>query len=199
MRLCPLNLFQSPRRNLGVPKTKSQLSERMLPPLFHGPVNLPLGIPPGDALPLIVELFALAQPNGNLHTGPLQIDRQRNQGVTILFHQPIQPEDLPFVHQKAARAHGIFIKDIPLLIRADVHPQNKQFPVFDATIGIFQVEPAGPNGFHLGARQGYTRFVGLFHKKSCRAFLFCASSFVPSAIARPPFCLFLCYHGESFL
>ena len=78
-----------------------------------------------------------------------------------------------------------------------MHPQNKQFPVFDAAIGILQVEPAGPNGFHLGARQGYTRFVGLFHKKVMPRFFVLRQQFCPVGHCAAPFLsLFMLPRGK---
>ena len=72
MRLCPLNLIQSPRRNLGAPvswgregvQQQRGLGRHLPLAVFYCAVHLALGIPPGNGFAFIVELFALGQADG---------------------------------------------------------------------------------------------------------------------------------------
>lgn len=65
------------------------------------------------------------------------------------------------MRQQAAGAAGIFIKDIPLLIWADVHAFQDDLTIINICPGILQVDPAGTQAFDLGADQfnaGFQRF-----------------------------------------
>ena len=52
-----------------------------------------------------------------------------------------------FMRQQAAGAAGIFIKDIPLLIWADVHAFQDDLTIINICPGILQVDPRRHAGF----------------------------------------------------
>ena len=119
--------------------------------LFQSPVNIPFGIPLGGVFPFVVEFFTLAQAQLQFHPGAFEIQGEGDQGIPLLFEQPQEPVDFPPVHQQFAGAHRIFIENIPFFIRADVHLFDKDLAIFDIAPAVFQVDRAGPQGFHLGA------------------------------------------------
>ena len=44
-----------------------------------------------------------------------------------------------------------------------MHPVDEQFPVLHGAVGVLQVEGAGPDGFHLRARQFNPRLIFFLH------------------------------------
>ena len=57
------------------------------------------------------------------------------------------------MHQQAAGAARLFIKNIALLIGADMHPQYGHLSVLDDAERVLQVDIAQTDGFDFGARK----------------------------------------------
>ena len=121
--------------------------------LFHGPVHIPLGVPHRRGLPFVMELFALAEPQLHLYQAVLEIDGQWDQRGAVLLDLGLELPDLPLVHQQAAGAHRVTVEDVPVLVRADVHPPEDELPIFHGAEGVFEVELSGADGLDLRACQ----------------------------------------------
>ena len=72
-------------------------------PFFHRAVNLTARVLIGGVLPLVIELFALAQRDLDLDAGVFQINGERNDGVAVELDLGGQPLDLTLVHEQAGR------------------------------------------------------------------------------------------------
>ena len=83
-------------------------------------LNIALSITRGHIGSLVVELFALAQTDLHLHPRTLKVHGKRNERITDGFGKAKKPHDLALVHEQTAHPHGIAVKDVALLIRADM-------------------------------------------------------------------------------
>ena len=141
------------------------------PPLqFQGPVHLPLSVLLGCGLPLVVELFALAQADLHLDPGAFEVEAQGDQRVAVLLDLGEEAEDLPLVHQQAAGAAGFPVEDVALLIGAHVHAVEGHLPVLDGAEGILQVHVAHADGLHFRSRQFDARLVPVLHEVVVKGF-----------------------------
>ena len=148
------------RQNHTAWENKSVCAKK-LSSCFDCAVNIALGVPCGGISTLIVQLFAFAQAQFHFYTPLLEIQLERHQCVPLQFDLLLQMANLAFMRQQAAGAAGIFIKDIPLLIWADVHAFQDELTIINICPGILQVDPAGTQAFDLGADQfnaGFQRF-----------------------------------------
>ena len=116
---------------------------------LHGAFHVAFRLPFGLAVALVVQLFALAQPQLDLHAAVLEIQPQRDERNAVLHDAGVKTHDLAFVHQKPARPHGVAVEDVAVLIGRDVHAAHEQLAVFDRAVGILQIHAAGPDGLDL--------------------------------------------------
>ena len=100
-----------------------------------------------------MELLSLAQSQLHLDPAVLKIKRQRDQRDTVLHHAGLKLQDLPLVHQQAARPDRIPVKDVSVLIGADVHAPDKKLAVLDGAEAVLQVYLTGADGLDLRTRQ----------------------------------------------
>lgn len=131
--------------------------------------------------------FAFAQAQFHFYTPLLEIQLERHQCVPLQFDLLLQMANLAFMRQQAAGAAGIFIKDIPLLIWADVHAFQDDLTIINICPGILQVDPAGTQAFDLGADQFNAGSSASMTKYSWRASRFGQSPFAG---------LFLCHQAH---
>ena len=122
-------------------------------PFFHRAVDLTARVLVCGVLPLVIQLFALAEGDLDLHAGILQIDGNRNNRVAVELDLLEQAHDLALMHQQAARAHRVFVEDVALLIGADVHLTQPELTVLDLTPCVLEVQRAETNGLDLRAEQ----------------------------------------------
>ena len=104
-------------------------------------------------LPLVVQLFALAERNLQLYTRIFQIDGEGNDRIALQLDLGKQMHNLALVQQKPARTHGVFVVDIALIVRADMHLADPQLAVLDRAPGILEIQRTEPDGFHLRTGQ----------------------------------------------
>ena len=81
--------------------------------LPHGPVYLPLGVPLGHGVPLVVILLALAQAQLHLDAGVLEVDGQGDEGVSVLLLQVVELAYLAALIQ----SKPISLRDFPLSVQ----------------------------------------------------------------------------------
>ena len=86
--------------------------------------NFPFGVAGRHIVPLVVELFAFAKAQFELHSSVLQIDRKRNQSQSLLSDLLLELANLRFVHQELFGPQGIGIEHVALFIGTDMHPVN---------------------------------------------------------------------------
>ena len=130
-------------------------------PFFHRAVDLTARVLIGGVLPLVIELFALAQRDLDLDAGVFQINGERNDGVAVELDLGGQPLDLTLVHEQAARADRVLIEDVALFIGADMHLPHPELSVLHAAPGVLEVQGAKPDGLDLRAEQLNARLEAL--------------------------------------
>ena len=86
----------------------------------------------------------------------LEIKRERHQRIALQLALLVQTPDLTFVRQKPPDTHRILIEQVAVVVRADVHPLYQQLAIFNIYPAVLQVDPAGPQAFHLGAFELHT-------------------------------------------
>ena len=118
----------------------------------------------GGVIALVVQLFTAAKTDLDLDVRSAEIQRQRDQRKSLLRNKAVQLHDLTLVHEQLFVAQRILVKDIPLLIRADVHALDKDLTVLDVTVRILQIHSAIANALDLCTVQSDTCLVFLVHK-----------------------------------
>ena len=116
-------------------------------------VDFPLGVPFGHGVALVVQVLAYAHAQVQLHAAVLQIHVQRHQCVALALHRAAQLADLTLVEQKTLGPQRVGVEDVALLIGADVHALNEDFPVLDHSEALFQVHLALAHGLDFRAFQ----------------------------------------------
>ena len=102
---------------------------------------------------LVPQLLAFGQRDFNFYFTVLEIHPGGDQSQSTLLRLADQLADLFFMHQQLARAQRGVIKDVAVLIRADVAIQQPELAIFDQAVSIFEVASAGPDRFDLGPGQ----------------------------------------------
>ena len=105
--------------------------------VFHGAVDLPLGVSDRRIVAFVIELLSAAERNFHLDPGILQIYGQGDNGKPVLFDFAVQAADLALMHQKPAGTERVFVEDVSLLIRRDMQLLDEDFSVLDLTPGLF--------------------------------------------------------------
>ena len=131
---------------------------------FHSPVDLALGVLFRRGLSLIVQFFTLAQTHIYLYPAALEIDRQRDQRITVLLDLAQKAHDLPPVHQQPTDTTGIRIKPVAMVIGRYVHLVQKQLAILDAAPGILQIQRTLAYGLNFRTAQFNARFQLFFYK-----------------------------------
>lgn len=181
MLLYSLPILHDPRRNLYGPVSVGKSfpvvnavtipmgicllyqSLRLLS-IAQGAVNIPLSGFLGHIGAFIMQLLTLAEPQLHFHTRSLEVEGKRDERITLLRDEPGQPVDLPPVHEQAARAVGVLIEDVALLIGRDVHLLDVELPVHDVAPAVLEVAGAFAQGFDLGAEEFNPRLEAVLHK-----------------------------------
>ncbi len=102
-----------------------------------------------NVCPLVIELFAPRQANLYLYQAPFKVNLQRDQGIPFFRNFSIELHDFILMKQKASGAQRIFIKNISLFIRADVHSVNVHLPFINFYKGFLYTALAHTDGFYL--------------------------------------------------
>ena len=113
---------------------------------------------------LVVELLAFAQAQLHLDAAVLEVQRQGNERHAVLHHAGVELEDLPLVHQQTPGPHRILIKNVPVLVGADVHAPYEKLPVLDGAEAVLQIDLPGADGLDLRPGQLNPGLVALQHK-----------------------------------
>src|SRR5271157_1420992 len=76
---------------------------------------------------------------------------------------------LVFVYQQLPGAQGFMVKDVAMLVRADVRVDQPKLGVLYQTVGVLQVGASSADGFHLRASQSDPGFELLQQKVVVRS------------------------------
>src|SRR3978361_1244065 len=110
----------SPNRSYAIPLIGAP-SPAALDVTAEGALHLPLGVPLGEGLPLVVGLLALGQRQGRLDLAVLEVQVQRDERETALLGLADQLLDLGPVHEDLALAARGVVGPGALGVLRDVH------------------------------------------------------------------------------
>ncbi len=108
-----------------------------------------MGTPFSHIGAFIVEFFTLTQSDRNLDQGTLKIERKRNQGISLLLNESEKSENFSFVEKQTARTDRVFVEDITLFVRGDMHIADKELAVGDIAPAVLEVYRTLTQGFNL--------------------------------------------------
>ena len=127
-------------------------------------VHLPLRVPLGDGVSLVIVLFAFARADLQLHPRVLKIYGQGYQRVSVTLDKLLHLSDFLFVHQEPADPLRVLVENIAFIIRGDVHTVDEQLAALNGAPCVLQIQRSGPNGLHLRAEQFNARLVFFLHE-----------------------------------
>ena len=156
-------------------------------PFFHGTVDLSPCVLIRRVLALIVQLFASTKRDFYLDTRVFQINGEGNDGIALQLDLGIQPHDFSLMQEQSTGPQGVLIKNVTLLIGADVHLSDPQLAILDGAPSLFEIECAETNGLYLRARQLDSRLEAFFDKVFMKGLGVFAKIFTPLSIVSPPF------------
>ena len=79
-------------------------------------VDLALRVALRGCLALVVVLLALAHAQLDLHARVLEVDRERDEGVSVLLDERVELVDLTLVQQQPLGTVGVVIEDVALVV-----------------------------------------------------------------------------------
>ena len=92
-----------------------------------------------ESLPLIKELFPFCESEIYLHLSIHEVELDRNQRISPLFHFANEAFDLFFVKEEFSCPQWIVIQSVSLGIRADVRIDEEDLAPLDITIAVPEV------------------------------------------------------------
>ena len=95
----------------------------------HTFLNPSVRIPLGDGVTLIIKLLAFGQSQFHFTPAILKVKSQWHQSIAFPLLQPDPFGDLLLVHQELTDAQRVFIVNIPLFIRINMHLINENLTV----------------------------------------------------------------------
>lgn len=108
----------------------------------------------------IVEFFTLAESDRHLDQGALKIKRERNQGVSLLLNKSEKSEDFSFVKEQTSRTNGVFVENVTLFVRRDMHITDEELAVGDIAPAILEIYGALAQRFDLSTVKFDAGFIG---------------------------------------
>ena len=144
---------------------------------LYCPVNSARRISFSRRLTLVMQLFALAQPELYLYERTLEIKRKRHKRQSLLLYGSEQPHYLPLVQKKTPVPCGVFIEYIAMLVGTYMHLLDYHFSVFNGTPRVLKVGAALPYRLYLGARKLDAAFKALKHKILMESLFVCCDCF----------------------
>lgn len=85
---------------------------------------------------------------------------------TLFLDLAQQLVDLVLVQQQLFHTKGVFVKNIPLLIRTYMHSVDEYFSVFNADERLLDTAFSHTHGLYFRTVQGNAALVGLVDEKS---------------------------------
>src|SRR6476469_7827145 len=127
-----------------------------------GPVGLTVVLAFAQRVPLVVVLLALGDRDLDLGAPVLEVQRQRDQGVTRLAGGREQLVELAAVQQHLAPAARRVVCPVPVEVLGDVDALEPELVVtVEAGPPVDEGGAPHPQGLDLGAHQDQTRLVGV--------------------------------------
>ena len=81
-------------------------------PFFQRAVDLTARVLIGGVLPLVIELFALAQADFHLDAAMLEVERKGNESIALQLALLVQAPDLGLVGQQTPHPQRVLIEDV---------------------------------------------------------------------------------------
>lgn len=128
---------------------------------FHNSVDIAVCLTLGVAVALVVKLLTDAKSNFHFNSASREIKGEWNESVSLASDETEELEYLLFVHQELFWAKRIAVKDVALLVRADVNAVCEHLAVINAAKGILEVDSSAPNALDFGAEKLDSRLVGV--------------------------------------
>ena len=123
-----------------------------------------IGFAAGDIVALVVLLFASAKAEKHFDVLALEVQLEWNERIALARDKTDELHDLPFMKEKLFFAQGIAVKDIALLLGADMYAEGKDLAVPYVAVGVLEIGTPGTQGFDLRAEQSNTGLVRIFNK-----------------------------------
>ena len=83
---------------------------------------------------------------------------KRDERVTVARDLAQKARDLAFMKKKPSYTKRVFIKDIPLFIRRDMHSVDKHLTIVNFAIALLKIYLSLTDAFYLCAEQLYAGF-----------------------------------------
>jgi drug/metabolite transporter (DMT)-like permease len=151
-------------RSPGMSARPAGLSPPTTQPIAELAGNLPVGVSPGDCLPLVKGPPAARQGDLHLHPAVPEVQRQRHQRDAGVAQSPDNLADLAAVQEQLASAPGLIQSAgamAAVRVLGDVQAVEHQLAVVLLDECIDQRRLAGAQGLHLVTDQDYPGLVRL--------------------------------------
>ena len=116
-----------------------------------------------NGVSLVIELFALRQSNVHLHIAAVEVYLQGNNRIPCRTHLMVPLANLRLMQQKPSGAKRVFIKDIPLLVWADVHVVDESLSILNLDVAFLQAALTHAQTFYLCPCQRNACLYGFFN------------------------------------
>lgn len=107
---------------------------------------------------LIIELLALRESYIHFDILPRKVYVKRDKGIAVARDLTQKTRYFTFVKQEPSRPQRVFIENIALFIRRDVHTVDKHLSRIYLAVALFKIYLSLPYAFYLCSEQLYARF-----------------------------------------
>lgn len=135
---------------------------RLLNPLLELSFQLSVQFLFSCSLALIIVLFTTGEAYLDLYQSIFDVYLQGHQGIALFLYLCPQLIDLVSVKQKLSGAQRLFIKDVALLVWADMHAIHPDFTLIDSYECFFDGDFALADGLDFRAEELDARFILFF-------------------------------------
>ncbi len=125
---------------------------------LYCPVDIPLGAFLCRSIALIVKLFAFCKRDIELDKLPRQMHVKRHDGVSVAGNLPEKTQDFSLVQKKLSDTQRVFVENIALFVRRNMHPVYKYLPIVYLAVAFLKIYLSLTNAFYLCSAQLDARF-----------------------------------------
>src|SRR5581483_7092823 len=123
------------------------------PAALQGALDLPFGVAAREIASLVAKLLATCERELDLDPPVLEVEAGRHQREPALANLAVERGDLALVQEELAVARRGVVRDVALLVRGDVGPDEPGLAVADVGVRLVQSDPAVAEGLDLRSRQ----------------------------------------------
>src|ERR1051326_588916 len=117
----------------------------------NGACHFPFGVATPSGLPLVVQLFALAERQRHLRYSVAEVELERNERQPLPFDGSDETTDFLAMEQQLARSLGFVVRITAPFIGRDVHVDEEDLAIANDSVRVSNVGFAVPERFHLSA------------------------------------------------